>query len=101
MTFSRGMELGTVVFLRCFPCRTVYGGRWCWADVPEDSAFPAGYHHPRLSGDAAHPTRWFFVTPQLCWGKDLLNFLLGCVARGGHEPDRVLQSVSPAMGIHP
>ena len=83
MTLSRGMVLGKVVFLRCFPCRAVYGGRWCWKDVPEDSAFPLGFHHPWLSGDASHPTRWFFATPQLCWEKDLLNFLLGCVARGG------------------
>ena len=83
MTLSRGMLQGKVIFLRRFPCRAVYGGRWCWSDVPEESAFPSGFHQPRLRGDAAHPTRWFFVTPQVCWDKDLLTFLLGCVARGG------------------
>lgn len=83
MTLSRGMVQGKVVFLRCFPCHAVYGGRWCWTRVPEDSTFPSGFHQPHLKGDATHPTRWFFVTPQVCWEKDLLTFLLGCVARGG------------------
>ena len=83
MTLSRGMVKGESRVLLCFRCRTVYGGRWCWKGVPEDSAFPSGYHRPQLSGDARHPTRWFFATPQVCWEISLLDFLLGCMARGG------------------
>jgi hypothetical protein len=83
MTLSRGMLQGHVLFLRCFACSAVYGGRWRWDNVPEKSCFPDGFHHARLAGSAKHSTRWFYSTPQICWEIPLLQFLLGCAARGG------------------
>ena len=83
LTLSRGMVLGTVVFLRCFACGRVYGGRWRWDHVEENSTFPDGFHRPRLAGERAHGSRWFYATPQVCWEVQLLEFLRGCIARGG------------------
>ena len=59
MTLARGMVVGRVIFLRCFSCSSVYSGRWSWCNVTESSPFPDGHHHPRLSGQAAHASRWF------------------------------------------
>ena len=59
------------------------GGTWRWPAVPEDTAFPHGFHRPYLLGAARPDARWFYATPQVCWEVHLLRFLLGCLSRGG------------------
>ena len=77
------MLTGQVLFLRCFFCKRVYGGRWRWDNVPENSAFPNGFHHPRLATAQRHPSKWFYATPQIVWEVHLVVFIFSVVARGG------------------
>ena len=84
LTLKRGQCTGDTIFMRCFRCGSVYGGRWHWPSVPEDSRFPESFHRPYLMPYAGRSVeRWFYATPQLVWETVLLQFLLGCMARGG------------------
>ena len=51
--------------------------------MPENSPFPHGFHHPCRIQPDRRDARWFFATPTECWEVHFLQFIFGCMARGG------------------
>ena len=67
----------------CDDCWSVYAGCWKWTNVPEAAKFPDGFHQPSLMTADCLQRRWFFATPQVIFEVNLLQYLIGLVARGG------------------
>ena len=69
LTLSRGMVTGKVWCFRCSNplCKSVHAGIWRWDDVPDDSNFPNGFHHPcvAVQPDPGGPADGFLRSPNL------------------------------------
>ena len=87
LTLARGLVRGTVWCFRCENplCNSVHAGVWRWDNVPEQSKFPNGFHHPVFAVKPAEwvGSRWFFATPQFVIETSLLLWMHALVARSG------------------
>ena len=87
LTLARGLVRGTVWCFRCENplCNSVHAGVWRWDNVPEQSKFPNGFHHPMFAVKPAGwvGSRWFFATPQFVIETSLLLWMHALVARSG------------------